>query len=139
MSSVYAPFSRRGSMVNKPIIRRTRSWRGIMQVRYNDTRADRNKIGVQAFFWAPVRIFGLGITVTCFLYYFLGHDSFMHTMLGYESEMQYEARVNPTTETQSQNFMILDRDRAWKSPLRNLEKPLHPQREFDVLRDPKST
>ncbi|TPP50838.1 RNA recognition motif family protein [Leishmania donovani] len=131
--------SQKNGKRERPIIRRTRSWRGIMQVRFNDSRADRNKIGVQAFFWAPVRIFGLGLFATCSLYYLMGHDSFVHTLLGYESEMQYEARVNPITEGQSQNFMILDRDRAWKSPVRNLEKPLHPVREFDVLRDPKST
>ncbi|KAG5490490.1 hypothetical protein JKF63_00610 [Porcisia hertigi] len=136
--SGYSVFSRRRELPRKPIIRRTRSWRGIMQVRFNDSRADRNKIGRQAFFWAPVRIFGLGVIATCSLYYLMGHDSFLHTLLGYESEMQYEARVNPVAEGHSQNFMILDKDRAWKSPVRNLERPLHPVREFDVLRDPKS-
>ncbi|KAK7195506.1 hypothetical protein NESM_000478300 [Novymonas esmeraldas] len=135
----YSIFDRRKVPQRKPIIRRTRSWRGIMQVRFNDTRADRNKIGAQAFFWAPVRIFGMGLLATFALYYSMGHEGFMHMLLGYESEMQYEARVNPITEGQSQNFMVLDRDRAWKSPVRNLEKPLHPVREFDVLRDPRST
>lgn len=109
-----------------------------MQVRFNDSRADRNKIGRQAFFWAPVRLVGLAVVITCSLYYGMGHDSFMHNLLGYESEMQYEARVNPLKGS-GQNFMVLDRDRAWKSPLRDLEQPLHPTRDFDVLRDPKST
>ncbi|KPA80379.1 putative mitochondrial hypothetical protein [Leptomonas pyrrhocoris] len=136
--AVKSAFSRYNSLTTRPIIRRTRSWRGIMQVRFNDTRADRNKLGRQAFFWAPVRIFGLGLLVTCCLYMGMGHDSFIHNLLGYESEMQYEARVNPVPED-FQNYMVLDSDRAWKSPLRNLEKPLHPNREFDVLRDPKST
>jgi hypothetical protein len=131
-------YTRRGPLTPRPIMRRTRSWRGIMQARFNDTRADRNKLGRQAFLWAPMRIFGLGLLVTCALYFGMGHDAFLHTLLGYESEMQYEARVNPLREGQ-QNFMVVDNDRAWKSPLRDLEKPLHPNREFDVLRDPKST
>jgi len=129
--------SRRQTLHHRPIIRRTRSWRGIMQVRFNDTRADRNRIGRQVFFWAPFRIFGLGLLTTAALYFSLGHDSFIHALLGYESEMQYEARVNPM-ESNSPNFMCLDRDKAWKSPLRNMERPLHSVRELDVMRDAKS-
>ncbi|ORC90121.1 uncharacterized protein TM35_000091710 [Trypanosoma theileri] len=120
-----------------PIIRRTRSWRGIMQVRFNDTRADRNKIVQQAFFWAPMRIFGICFVTTTVMYFTLGHDRFMHTLFGYESEMNYEARVNPGASVMFSETM-LDKDRAWKSPVRDLEKPLHPIRRFDVLRDPKS-
>ncbi|CBH10057.1 hypothetical protein, conserved [Trypanosoma brucei gambiense DAL972] len=121
-----------------PVIRRTRSWRGIMQVRFNDTRADRNRILKHAFLWAPVRIFGICFVTTTIIYFTIGHDRFMHTLFGYESEMHYEARVNPDASILIGDT-LLDKDRAWKSPLRNLEKPLHPRREFDVLRDPKST
>lgn len=109
-----------------------------MQVRFNDSRADRNRLGRQAFFWAPVRIFGLGLLTTSVMYFTLGHDAFIHALLGYESEMQYEARVNPM-ESNNPNFMSLDLDKAWKSPLRSLERPLHSVREFDLMRDSKST
>ncbi|RNF20424.1 uncharacterized protein Tco025E_03782 [Trypanosoma conorhini] len=122
----------------QPIIRRTRSWRGIMQVRFNDTRADRNQILRHAFLWAPMRILGLGCLTTTVMYFTVGHDRFMHTLFGYESEMHYEARVNPDASVVFGDTM-LDKDRAWKSPLRELEMPLHPKRQFDVLRDPNST
>ncbi|EPY29068.1 hypothetical protein STCU_04741 [Strigomonas culicis] len=128
--------SRARRIAPRPVISRTRSWRGIMQVRFNDTRADRNTLGRQAFFWAPVRVFGIGLLAVCGAYFVLGHDAFMHMLLGYESEMQYEARVNPTP------YLIagttIGNPKAWKSPLRDLEAPLHPKREFEVFRDPKS-
>lgn len=126
-----AGFSPRAGPVARPIIRRSRSWRGVMQVRFNDSRADSKKIGRQAFFWAPMRILTLGVTATAVLYLALGHDAFMHTLMGYESEMQYEARVNPIGAEPAP----LDRDRSWKSPLRQLEQPLYPKREFDVFKE----
>lgn len=135
----FHPFAagRRGHKVDRPVIRRTRSWRGIMQVRFDDSGADRKRLGRQAFFWAPVRIFGLGLCVTSLTYFSLGHDQFMHMLLGYESEMQYESRVNPVMGGQSYSA-ALEKDKAWKSPLRSLERPLHPTREFDVFVDNKS-
>lgn len=107
-----------------------------MQVRFDDSGADRKRLGKQAFLWAPLRVFGVCLATVVVAYYGFGHDSFMHTVLGYESEMQYETRVNPTYH--SAYGERIDKDRAWKSPLRDLEEPLHPKRSFDVLRDPKS-
>ncbi|KEG09898.1 hypothetical protein DQ04_04481080 [Trypanosoma grayi] len=121
-----------------PVIHRTRSWRGIMQVRFNDTRADRNRLLKHAVLWSPLRVFGLCFLTTTAMYFTLGHDRFMHTIFGYESEMHYEARVNPDASIMF-GETLLGKDRSWSSPVRDLEKPLHPKREFDVLRDPKST
>ncbi|KAG8346366.1 hypothetical protein ERJ75_000132900 [Trypanosoma vivax] len=120
-----------------PVIRRTRSWRGLMQVRFDDTGADRKKVLKHAFMWAPLRVFGLCFVTTSVMYFTFGHDRFMHMLFGYESEMNYELRVNPDSSILVGNT-LLDKDRGWRSPLRDLEKPLHPIREFDVLRDPKS-
>lgn len=105
-----------------------------MQVRFDDTGADRRRLGRQAFFWAPMRVFGLGLVTLLFGYFTLGHDQFMQVLLGYESEMQYESRVNPAVGGVSYS-VALDKDKGWSSPLRTLEKPLHPQREFDVFID----
>lgn len=107
-----------------------------MQVRFNDSRADRNRILRHAAFWAPIRLFGLGLLVTTVAYFVMGHDFFVHTLLGYESEMQYEARVNPSIN--NVYGTLLDKDRAWRSPLRQLEQPLHPKREFDVMQTRKT-
>ncbi|CAD2213375.1 hypothetical protein AGDE_03755 [Angomonas deanei] len=120
-----------------PVMRRSRSWRGVMQVRFDDTRSDRNKIGRQAFFWAPIRVFGSGLALVALVYFYCGHDTFLHTLLGYESEMQYEVRVNPTAAPYKTPGA--GTNKGWKSPLRDLEQPLHPKPEFDVFRDPKST
>lgn len=120
-----------------PALRRTRSWRGVIQVRFDDTRADRNRILRHATLWAPLRLFGIGFVMTTFAYFVLGHDFFLHTLLGYESEMQYEARVNPSIN--NTYGTLLEKDRAWRSPIRQLEKPLHPKREFDVLQTSSSS
>ncbi|CCW59588.1 unnamed protein product [Phytomonas sp. EM1] len=127
---------RRNRVVPRPIIRRTRSWRGIMQVRFNDSKADSRRLGRQAFLWSPLRVFGLGIVTLASLYITLGHDYFMHVLMGYESEMQYEMKVNPTLGAlTSCAGPVMDLNKGWKSPLRDLEKPLHPKREFDIFRD----
>lgn len=136
MHSLYF-LSRKPRVYERPFIRRTRSWRGVMQVRYNDTKLDRNKLAQHAFFWSPLRLFGMSTLVSVVIYLLFGHDRFMQILLGYESEMLYETRVNPST-TQSYES-VLDKDKAWRSPMRNLEKPLHSVREFDLLRDPNST
>lgn len=107
-----------------------------MQVRFNDSRADRNRILRHAAFWAPIRIFGGGMLVTLGVYFVMGHDFFLHTLLGYASEMSYEARVNPSLN--NMYGTLLDKDRSWRSPLRNFEKPLHPKREFDVFVEDKT-
>lgn len=128
-------FRRAGpSIVARPIIRRTRSWRGIMQVRFNDSRADHKRLGLQAFVWSPLRMFGLALTLMTLSYIILGHDVFMFSLLGYESEMQYEKKVNPSSSNES-FLSLIDKDKNWKSPVRDLEKPLHPRREFDLFKE----
>lgn len=116
-----------------PIIRRTRSWRGVMQVRFDDQRADRNSMAMQLVFWSPLRIFGCIFASTSFIYVYMGHDQFMHLLMGYESEMQFETKVNPTDNIS--NKKPLENDRGWRLSIRNLEQPLHPTREFDVMKD----
>lgn len=116
-----------------PIIRRSRSWRGVTQVRFDDNKADRGTQAKYFFLWAPFRVFGLMLCTTSILYLYMGHDQFMHSLMGYESEMQYEFQVNPTPNPMMGTF--LDKDRRWNMPVRNLEQQLHPVREFDVLRD----
>ncbi|CCW67432.1 unnamed protein product [Phytomonas sp. Hart1] len=121
---------------SRPIIKRTRSWRGIMQVRFNDTKFDSRRLTRQAFIWSPLRVFGLGLLSMSIFYYILGHDYFMHSLMGYESEMQYEMRVNPTLGALSCSAgFVIDLDKGCKSPLRDLEKPLHPKREFDIFKN----
>lgn len=108
-----------------------------MQVRFDDSRVDRSRILRHAAFWAPIRIFGTGLLTTSLVYFVMGHDFFMHTLLGYESEMQYEARVNPSLN--NTYGTLVDKDRSWRSPLRQLEQPLHPKREFDVMKSSASS
>lgn len=103
-----------------------------MQVRFNDGRADSKEWVYQLLFWAPLRVFGIAFVATSVMYVFLGHDQFMYTVMGYESEMQYEARVNPTDSIQFGS--MLEKDKNWRGRLRNLELPLHEPRKFDVLK-----
>ncbi|CUG88654.1 transmembrane protein, putative [Bodo saltans] len=116
-----------------PIIRRSRSWRGVTQARFDDNKADRKTQAKQLFIWAPLRVFGTIFITSSVLYVYMGHDQFMHSLMGYESEMQYEYQVNPTPNPMIGSF--LERDRRWHAPVRNLEKELHPVREFDVMKD----
>lgn len=116
-----------------PIIRRSRSWRGVMQVRFDDDRADKKGHVSQLLLWSPLRVFGIMFCSTALIYVYMGHDQFMHSMMGYESEMQYECQVNPTPNPMIGTF--LEKDRKWHSAIRNAESPLHPLREFDVLKD----
>jgi hypothetical protein len=116
-----------------PIIRRSRSWRGVTQVRYDDNRGDKKTQATQFVFYAPLRVFGMIFITSSVLYVYMGHDQFMHSLMGYESEMQYEYQVNPTPNPMIGNF--LEKDRRWHMPVRNLEKELHPVREFDLLKD----
>lgn len=117
-----------------PIIRRSRSWRGIMQVRYDENKGDRKNIWWHFLLWSPLRIVTVFGFSTSLLYVYLGHDQFMHVMMGYESEMQYESTVNPTGTNAMGTYKEFENDRGWKKGMRNLEKPLHPRREFDVMK-----
>lgn len=114
----------------RPVIRKTRSWRGLMQVRYDDTRTDRNSILRNALIWAPLRTFGSGVLVAVGMYYYLGHDQFMFMLFGYESEAMVEGRVNANPEKVFAD--ILSSDRGAGSNLRAFEAPDKPTREFDV-------
>lgn len=116
----------------RPVITRTRSWRGLMQVRYDDARGDRTLMMKHAFIYAPLRV-GLGIVfVTTWCYFFYGHDLFMYNVFGYESEAMVEGRTKGTIETTIADVMMSDR--GSQSPLRELEVDLHPQPNFDVFK-----
>lgn len=116
----------------RPVIRKTRSWRGLMQVRFDDTKADRNAILKNALLWAPLRVFGSGVMVAVVLYYFYGHDQFMFMLFGYESEAMVEGRVNSNPDNTFGD--ILGTDRGVGSPLRALEQATHTSKEFDVFK-----
>jgi hypothetical protein len=117
----------------RPVITRTRSWRGLMQVRFNDTRADHGFLIRQAFLWSPLRVFGSGFVLALFLYFYLGHDQFMYQMFGFESEAMVEFRVigRPAKSVGE----LLQNDRGFFSPVRHLEVDLHPKPEFDAWKD----
>lgn len=114
-----------------PLITRTRTWRGTMQVRYDEqTQSLKSRnFWLWGILGAPFRV-AFVCTVTFGLaYLFLGHDEFMFQLLGYESEMQYEGIVNPIPdEVALQNQLT---PKAAMSPIRTLEKPLHPPPVFD--------
>ena len=82
----------------RPYLSRTRSWRGRMQVRYDDTKTDSKQVAMHAFVWAPMRVIAMGLTACVGTYLYLGHDSFMFSMFGYESESIVEYRVNPPAQ-----------------------------------------
>ncbi len=117
----------------RPVITRTRSWRGLMQVRYDDARADRTTLMKHAFIYAPLRVAGSGIVITSWAYWFYGHDVFMYNIFGYESEATVEGKMKGTIE---QTFGdLFSSDRGSRSPLRELEKDTHPMPKFAVMKD----
>lgn len=105
-----------------PLIKRTRSWRGVMQARFDDTRTDSSKIVKHAFVFAPIRVFGITLMSVSSLYIGMGHDSFMYHVLGYESETAFEARVNPMASGTSHSTPMLKVDDQILSPVYDLEK-----------------
>ena len=114
-----------------PVISRTRSWRGLMHVRYDDGLTDRLTFWKQLLLFAPLRVScGLSIVFGA-IYMFLGHDQFLYMMYGYESEMNYEARVNPNVPMYRLSLMQTP-DPA-KHTVRLLEPPIHHQKEFDIF------
>lgn len=115
----------------RPVIRKTRSWRGLMQVRFDDSTSDRNTLLKHAFIWAPLRVLGIAVTCGTFSYFYFGHDQFMFMFFGYESEAMVEGRVNVAPQFNWDD--ILGHTKNCVSPLRKFEVDPHPMRTFDVF------
>eukprot|EP00744_Colponema_vietnamica_P019821 GILI01028072.1.p1 GENE.GILI01028072.1~~GILI01028072.1.p1 ORF type:complete len:146 (-),score=10.35 GILI01028072.1:16-453(-) len=108
-----------------PLIARTRTWKGTMQVRFEEKNEHRSRsFLVWGILGAPFRVLFVMMVTFGGCYLFLGHDEFMFQLLGYESEMQYEGIVNPIPE----EVALLNAEglKGATSPLRALEKTLHP-------------
>ena len=104
-----------------------------MQVRFNDSKVDRNMLIKQLVFWSPLRVFGILFFVLASGYLLTGHDEFMYSIFGYESENKFEARINPRGFNNSVQTTVLA-DKKWVSPLREREPALHTVQAVDVLR-----
>ncbi len=102
-----------------------------MQIRYDDSKADRSKIVRQIVFWSPLRVFGLTILSLSLYYCAAGHDSFMLMWFGYESENTYEEKINKSPAVVAAPNMILEK--AFNSPVRDLELSNVGQRNFGNL------
>ncbi len=117
--------------IPQPIIRRSRSWRGIMQIRFDDTKSDRNKIVRQMVLWSPLRVFGVTFLSLSIYYVVAGHDVFMLTWFGYESENTFEERLNRSPLlADTPQFM---NEKAFESPVRALELKNTGERNFGHL------
>ncbi len=116
----------------RPVITRTRSWRGIMQVRYDDTRADRKQFMHHMFLWAPLRVVATGMCISMFLYFYLGHDQYMYQMFGYESEAYLEHKRHTEPIFLPGDLIFNDR-RAFRN-IRDNEEATHEKRTFSVFR-----
>ena len=100
-----------------------------MQVAPASPGLDRKTTFYNIFFFLPFQVV-CGLLLTTGAYYFVaGHDQFMFEVCGYESEMQYEGAVNPRSGTLTPG-VLATMDKAQTSPLRDLEKPLHPAPSF---------
>ena len=117
----------------RPVITRSRSWRGMMQVRYDDTRADRNQFLKHAFIWGPMRVAGLGLTISMFLYFYMGHDQYMFQMFGYESEAYIEHKRMQEPTHLLGDLLMNDR-RAFKN-IRHNEPPVHDKITFPLFKE----
>jgi len=111
----------------RPYLSRPRTWRGRMQVRYDDTKTDTKQVAMHAFVWAPMRVATMGLIACVGTYLYLGHDSFMFSMFGYESESLIEFRVNPPAQANSLN--LIGNNKAAYSPVRQLEIVLKDHKE----------
>jgi hypothetical protein len=118
---------------NRPVITRTRSWRGIMQVRYDDTRADRQQFVRHMFVWAPMRVIATGMSISMFMYFYLGHDQYMYQMFGYESEAYLEMKRH-TEPIHLPGDLIFNDRRAFRN-IRENEEPTHEKRTFPIFRE----
>jgi hypothetical protein len=112
---------------DRPLISRTRSWRGLMQVRHDDTKHDYKYVAKQFFIYSPMRVFGSGILTGTVAYWYLGHDGFMYHLFGYESEAAVEAR--PMNRPMFGIGELLFADRKMIRGIRALEE--------DKVEDPK--
>ena len=100
-----------------------------MQVKYDTGEMTNKKFYVYGLLMAPLRLGTVFAISFGFCYVVLGHDEFMFQLMGYESEMQYESIVNPAPEDTTLNERY--GERAALSPVRMLEKPLHPPPVFE--------
>ena len=99
-----------------------------MQVRFDDTAADRDGLLKNLIFWSPLRVGSTGLLTGVFTYFYLGHDQFMYTMFGYESEALVESRVNTQPEHHWEE--TLGHLRGSNSNLRKFEVDQHPRERF---------
>ena len=118
----------------RPIISRTRSWRGLMQVRHDDTRHDYKYMMKQFFFYSPIRVGGSGILTATIAYFYLGHDGFMYHLFGYESEAAVEQR--PLNRPAHGIGELLFADRKMINGIRSLEDPKTEEPAFNVYVPP---
>ena len=122
----------------RPVIKKTRSWRGTMQVRYDDAKADRAMLTKSFFFGAPCRAM-LAMSITLSSFYFLkGHDQFMFLVFGYESESMVETRVSGLNidHTSPSGYWkdTFNRSKNALTPVRDFEKDPHQKKWFDVFK-----
>jgi hypothetical protein len=119
----------------KPVFRKTRSWRGIMQVRYNDELNDAKIVTKQLLFWAPLRVILPALCVFAAYYVMMGHDVFLQDIMGFESESHYEPPIGDRKDGLRRRPPMITGAKAHLSPVRDLEKPLHPIPEFDIFKE----
>ena len=87
------PGERRHEDRSRPVITRTRSWRGLMQVRHDDTKHDYKVVAKHFFIYSPLRVGSMFLLCLTVGYCYLGHDGFMYHLFGYESEAAVEHRA----------------------------------------------
>ena len=126
------PIGRNDKPNARPIITRTRSWRGVMQVVFDETRQSRSSNYKHALFYAPLRVMGMALMCYTFMYFYFGHDQFFYQILGYESEAIVEHRVN------AQDVSIYEGalgDKGYYSNVRKLEQDRPDKLHFDIYKD----
>ena len=119
---------------DRPVITRTRSWRGLMQVRHDDSFFDYSFMVKQLLVWSPLRI-TLSLAMTAgTAYAYLGHDGFMYHLFGYESEaaMEYKPMNRPSFGLGE----LMLSDRKIGSGIRDLEVDKYEEPKFNVFVPP---
>lgn len=104
-----------------------------MQVRFDDTRADRKQFVRHMIIWAPLRVTICGLIISSFLYFYLGHDQYMYQMFGYESEAYLEHK-RMTEPVHLPGDLIFNDRRAFRK-IRENENSVHDRKTFPVFRD----
>eukprot|EP00759_Apiculatamorpha_spiralis_P040558 PhF_6_TR39099/c0_g2_i1/m.58510 len=112
----------------RPYLSRTRSWKGRMIVRFDDASQERSTVAAQAFIWAPLRFLAMAMLSACTLYMYLGHDSFMFSMFGFESESIIETRIRPPGPASPHG--LISHHKAAYSGVRQLEIALQEHKEY---------